>query len=173
VDKRLGRAITVNPTQSLGTRRGHVVQGLIVAMLVLSLLSTASNVEVWPFSPYRMYATMQGNTTSLLRLYGVADWATIDLGEIDNAPPFDGPRFQTAMRRLLSYPEQCGWLAAAARYGIDRFESLHPGALERSGTIRMVQLRELTWRLDGSESPVPMTNRLVCASVPAARGALR
>jgi hypothetical protein len=169
VERRHGPATGVRPAEALGRGRALVVQTLIAVLLSASLFSTFTNIEIWPFSPYRMYATTQGSTYSLLRLYGIADSARVDLGEVDATPPFDRPRFQSGMRRLL-VSRQCDWIGEVAGYGLSTYGRLHPGALGHIGDVRRVELRELTWKLDlHGLSPVPVSDTLVCARPAAGR----
>lgn len=162
IERRHGPAAATTPAQALGPWRAVLVQSLIAVLLSASLFSTFTNIEIWPFSPYRMYATRQGSTYSLLRLYGIGESGRIDLGEIDYTPPFDRPRFQSGMRRLLE-ARKCDWVGDVAEYSLRRYGELHPGELDHVGPMRRVELRELTWKLSlQGLSPVPVADTLVC-----------
>jgi hypothetical protein len=148
LEARHGKAAPLKPSDVLGRRRARLVQGLIGVVLGGSLLSLGTGVEVWPFSPYRMYATIQGPSITVLRLYGITGAGEVDLQEVQDVPPFDRTRFQTALRRLFRSRQGCASMGGVARYAISQYRTLHPSDVQGSGALRGVRLYQVTWRLD-------------------------
>jgi hypothetical protein len=171
VETRHGRATTPPPSVAFGRSRAALVQAAIGLALGLSLFSTITTIEFWPFSPYRMYATTQGPTFELLRIYGVSASGPVDLGEVDDAVPFDRPRFQRAMRRLLDQSGNCEWFERVARYAIGKYAELHPADDRHRGPYRVVTLEHLTWDLSLPVlTPEPASRVRVCAWTPPTGG---
>ena len=163
VEARHDAAGDIQVSRALGPRRARVVVGTIGIVLGGSLLSMLTAVEVWPFSPYRMYATTQGDTLEVPRLYAVTDSGEIDLRSVEDAPPFDGSRFQWALRRLIASGRECSAISGVARYALDA-TAVRRGDRERdSAAIHRVRLYLLNWHLTPEAFRlVPGERRLVC-----------
>ncbi len=171
LEARHGKATTPTPRRTLGRHRALLVQAVIGFVLGASLLSTVSAIEVWPFSPYRMYASTQASSFGLLRISGATESVSLDLGEVDDAPPFDRPRFQSGMRRLLHRHGDCAWFDGVARYAIRKFGELYPDEARRIGAFRAVRLDQLTWDLGRPAlSRMPASEARVCQWTPPEEG---
>jgi len=163
VEARHGRAGDIDLPHVLGPRRARIVLVAIGIGLGGSLLSMLTAVEVWPFSPYRMYATIQGDSLTLPRLYGATGSGEVDLRRVEDTPPFDVSRFQWALRRLMASGRDCRSMSGVARYALAATRGGRTDPEHGARAIRSVRLYLLSWRLDREGFRlVPGERRLVC-----------
>jgi hypothetical protein len=148
VDRRQGLD-SAEPPLRMGRPRRYLVQGLIGVIVGGSLLATLSGVELWPFSPYKMYSQPQVGSTSRWRLFGTSAEGEVDLGRIPGLTPFDASRFYWAMQGFEGRRDRDRVLDSIARYVWRRYEGVRAGGEPGGPALRTIRLYHFTWLVDG------------------------
>ena len=132
-----------------GLRLG-VVYCLIAVVIGGSILPIVTGIELWPFSPYGMYADQRRErTVSILRLFAVTDQTPpteLPLYNGMGLEPFDQSGVHTAFQRLLLERDHSSMLQPALRDCLARYRA-RLGPQERQ-YIRGLKLYRLFWHLD-------------------------
>jgi len=143
--------------------RGAIVNATIAAMLVGSIGAIVTGREMWPFSPYPMYAGIQGPTTTERVLVGI----TAD-GEIPVPAkwihPFDGPRLAAVLARAAG--TDASRRDRILRAALDRYEALRADGAHDGPPITGLRLYALTWTLDLASVDAPAGTRVLEAEYP-------
>jgi hypothetical protein len=82
--------------------RWFAVNLFIASIVGMQILDVIIGGERWPFAPYNMYASEQGNQISWYRVYGVTDAGEFPLDQDQYHEPIDNSRFSFsfATRRM-------------------------------------------------------------------------
>jgi len=161
VTRRQGATAADAPSR-MGRARLYVVQGLIGVIVGGSLLATLSGVELWPFSPYKMYSQLEVGTTSRWRLLGTSGDGKIDLSRIPDLTPFDASRLFWAMLRVEHGGERDRVLDSIARYVWRRYEGERATGGVRGPALQSIRLYRFTWLTDEPRIKVrPDTTQLM------------
>ncbi|WP_148080526.1 hypothetical protein [Roseimaritima ulvae] len=171
-EQRFGPAPEESPLSEISRLRRAVICTSIVGFLAAAAIAALVNVELWPFSPYTMYANSrprQGPAVSHYRLYGVTE--TVPELEVwfDFSEPIDQPyraenvlgswskrqlsddKLQQAMEQLLVvyHAEQeqrvrPGPVYKSLRLYREEWDSLDPHGADRAVPNRRALLVETT-----------------------------
>ena len=160
IDDVLGRGIlrSLPKNQDSEAPRGmrqYIVSTVIAVVLGGSLFDILFDREDWPFSPYSMYASVQGKDFIATRLYGVTDhgeFSVIPKVGARPASPYlgfdDQGRFLFALQRMPDEARRKALSYFWRRYDRQRSQGLHSGK-----ALRELKLYRMTWRLDPSLPP--------------------
>jgi hypothetical protein len=140
------RSSTVTPS-----RRKLAVNLSIAAFAVGSAVSLITQRELWPFSPYPMFASLQTPELVVLDVVGLSagDSEEIPLAPSRRTSILTGSRYRTALDRLVeggSEQEIRAYLAYAAR----RYEAARSSRQPPLGVVRLYKSR---WQAVPQERP--------------------
>lgn len=160
IDDALGRRILLSLPKNYDCEaprggRQYIVTAVIAGVLGGSFLDILFDREHWPFSPYSMYASVQGSDYIATRLYGVTDhgeFSVIPKVGARPASPYlgfdDQGRFLFALHRMPDKARREALSYFWRRYDRQRSQGLHSGP-----SLRELKLYRMTWRLDPSLPP--------------------
>jgi hypothetical protein len=113
------------------------------------MLATGTARELWPFSPYPMYAWVERDrTVTRLQLYGIYGGDApreFALAALRYLRPFDDTRLITALLRLRRRPDDPGELRDALDYCLQRYDELRRLGRHDGPPLVALQLRLLEW----------------------------
>ncbi|HEY8599340.1 MAG TPA: hypothetical protein VIL85_12965 [Thermomicrobiales bacterium] len=127
-----------------------LVHYLLGFLTLGSVLSFATRLEIWPFSPYRMYATVRTeHTVGTTRLYGVV------LG------PRWTSRSGTAPSGALvdQYSADLTAAGPALQAALDRYEELRFAGRHDGPPLRGIRLYRVAWDLQVDAGNVAQPDR--------------
>jgi len=135
----------------MSPRRKLTVNLCVAGFILGSALSLITQRELWPFSPYPMFAALQGPEQLILEVVGVSasDSEEIQLAPSRRTAIIAGTRYREALNRLVdggSEIEIRAYLADAAR----RYE--HARSVQHS-PLRGVRLYRSRWQAMPHEWP--------------------
>ncbi len=153
VDERLERWLPVGPAPALpppGRRRR--VELFIAVTLVGTLGAIVSDVELWPFAPYRMYAEdlRQERIVSMLQVFGVTAAAPpteVALLKRDYIAPFNQRILAEAFEKLNLDPQGADLLPVALEDCLQRYEKGRRAGHHDGPALSGVRLYRVTWEL--------------------------
>lgn len=150
--------------------RGWIVQATIIGLLLGSIGAIVTGREIWPFSPYPMYAGIQSPTTTEHVLVGIVDGGEVPV-PADWITPFDGPRLAAVLARAAG--DDPHRRDAILRAAIDRYEARRAAGEHDGPALRGLRLHALTWTLDVATMHAPPDERVLIAEyvLPDARSA--
>jgi hypothetical protein len=136
-----------------GPRRQFIVNLMIAAIVLGSTASLITGREYFPFSPYSIFADLQGPQLVQLDVVGIL--ASEPGGEVSLAPSrrtaiVSGKRYEAALERLVERGDEREireYLATAAR----RYDDDHQRAAV--STLRTVRLYKSRWAAVPQEWP--------------------
>jgi hypothetical protein len=152
-DATRGVAPDVRPAADLGRRRLACVQALIFLLLAAQGAAIVSWLELWPFSPYKMFSETRRPSDALTRyrVFGIPadDPAT----EIRITPGILEPLYNASVQRLVGQARRTGdperSLQALAGALLDFYEAGRRRAAHRGPRLIGLRLYEDVWnRLD-------------------------
>ncbi|MDP9131948.1 MAG: hypothetical protein M3M98_02285, partial [Nitrospirota bacterium] len=148
IDAQTGRAPTPQVALLLGAKRARFVRMFIGFLVGGSLLSIGTGVEVWPFSPYPMYQTIQGPTASQSRVAIVTEKGEVDLLFGRWLAPLDPIRLDKALDRLRQRDDRGTALRAVATFALQRYDSLRSGGEAAASAAIGVRIYQAKWVLE-------------------------
>lgn len=161
VSRRQGPAPT-DPSSSMGRRRLLLVHAAIVTIIGGSTVAMLSGVELWPFSPYKMYSQLQVGSASRWKLFGTSRDGEVDLSRIPELTPFDPSRLYYAMQRVEGRTDRDQALDSVARYVWRRYEDARTAGTVASPALQTLKLYRYTWLIDDPRlKPRPDTAELI------------
>jgi hypothetical protein len=132
------------------SRRRTVARAVLLAVVAGAVLSTASLTELWPFSPYPMFARLvPPDHVARTRVLGLpADGGPPFVLRGEQIEPFGAAQLRDALNRVAMRPDRDRALQEAlrdllARYEAGRREGRHDGA-----ALRGLRLERAGWRID-------------------------
>jgi hypothetical protein len=133
------------PEVRLARPRRVLAHGLITFILTGSAFATLTGLELWPFSPYKMYSQLQSGSASRWRLFGSWSGGEIDLSLVPGLTPFDPNRFHWAMQGMRGHGAS---LDDVGRYIWQRYEGARADGSVNGPTLRAIRLYRLAWAAD-------------------------
>ena len=119
-----------------------VVHYLLGFLILGSALSFATGFEIWPFTPYRMYATLRtSDTVSQYWLYGITrdDGAEFPLWEARYTVPVGG-----IIGEYISKPQEAG---PALQAIAEHYEELRRAGRHDGPPLRGIRFYRVDWDL--------------------------
>jgi hypothetical protein len=147
IDARAGRAPPLQVTLLLRATRARFLRIFIGFLVAASLLSIGTGVEVWPFSPYPMYADIQGPTTSQSRVVVVTEQGESDPRHGRWLAPVDAVRLGVALERLRRREDRAAGFRSVADFVLERYNSLRHRPMPANAAIG-VRIYRATWVLE-------------------------
>jgi hypothetical protein len=142
---------SADTVHSMPRYRVLLVQFLIVFIVGLSGYAIARPVELWPFSPYPMYAGIaRGTSLTYLRLYGVLDGqdaGEIPLVDLDYIYPFDDGKLNDMIHILLRAKEP-GRIESVLEDLSNRYEQRRQDGEHGGPRLKGMKVYRLRWSID-------------------------
>jgi hypothetical protein len=131
----------------MGRIRGCFVHAVIAVIVLGSLCAITAGIEFWPFSPYNMYATVQGPTKSWYRFAGVTpDGQQVEITR-EYMYPFDGSRLTAALIRLKQRAQASTLIEQALRDICARYHTRRQAAAHAGPLLSVINLYHFSWTL--------------------------
>ena len=115
-----------------------------------SLLDLVADTEHWPFSPYRLVASVQeSRSLEALLLIGVAAGRPrqeILLTQFEYTQPFDNSRLRSSLGQI--YDDRREHLSEAVRDCLVRYEALRRAGRHHGPALEAMRLYRASWDLD-------------------------
>jgi hypothetical protein len=159
LDERVARLVASDPMRdpAMSPPRLRLVNAIIAIVIGGALLALAFNIELWPFSPYAMYAERRTRSMRLPRLVGVT--ATDPLHELplprelplyafEYLRPLDQQRLQEGLERLLRNSQRDQLLPTALADVLARYAALRDAGRHDGPALQAIRLYQLQWELD-------------------------
>ena len=130
--------------------RKKLVHSIMVAIVGLSTYAIARPVELWPFSPYPMYAGIRtGRSVRTVRVNGVlADGSgETSISDIKFLHPWDIGRLRDALV-ILKREKQGDRVAHVLRNTLDRYERRRQAGQHSGPKLKGVRLYDVRWKMD-------------------------
>lgn len=129
----------------------HYLLGFIV---LGSVLSFATGLEIWPFTPYRMYATVRTeHTVGTIRLYGVIARSETEFSLWDT-------RYTAPAGAVIDqYSADLTAAGPALQAALDRYEELRLAGQHDGPPLRGMRLYRVGWDLQADTANVEQPDR--------------
>ena len=139
-------------TEGMSQRRVWLVQLLAVFVIAGSVFDIVRGKEHWPFSDYRLYASVERERSlTLTWLFGVPEGepaSEVSLLGNRYIYPFNFDRLMSVFRRMQWKPNYQQRLSAGLQDCLIRYERLRQVGRHQGPKRRAIRLYRLHWRLD-------------------------
>lgn len=150
----LARETTTDGEQRISRFRMALVHYLLGFLVLGSVLSFATGLELWPFSPYRMYATVRTeHTVGTTRLYGIVAGAETEF-------PLSDARYTAPAGALVDqYRADVNATGLALQAALDRYEELRRTGQHDGPPLRGIRWYRVEWDLQADAGNVGQPDR--------------
>ena len=139
----------LQPQKQMPRRRAALVHAIMVVIVGISACAIARPVELWPFSPYSMYAGVsRGRSVRDIRLFGLtAESLEIPLNRTEFTHPWDPGRLRDAVI-ILERENSQGQIADVLRNILAQYEERRRTGDHAGPELSGLRLYRMTWTLD-------------------------
>ncbi len=153
LDAQVARLVAADPVRdpAMSPHRLRLVNAIIAIVIGGALVAIAFNIELWPFSPYAMYAERRTRSMKVPRLVGVTETDPsyeLPLFAFAYLRPFDQQRLQEGLERLLRNSQRDQLLPTALADVLARYAALRDAGRHDGPALQAIRLYQLQWELD-------------------------
>ncbi|MBI1815263.1 MAG: hypothetical protein HYR72_09820 [Deltaproteobacteria bacterium] len=153
LDAHVARLVASDPMRdpAMSPPRLRLVNAIIAIVVGGALLALAFNIELWPFSPYAMYAELRTRSMRFPRLVGVIAGdpsSELPLYASEYLQPFDQQRLHEGLERLLRNARRDQLLPTALADVLARYAALRDAGRHDGPALQAIRLYQMRWELD-------------------------
>ena len=146
--------MAMNSERGMSRSRLVIVHYLLGFLVLGSALSFVTGFEIWPFTPYRMYATVRTErTVETTRLYGVI------AGPETEIPLWEARYTAPAGAMVDQYSDNPTAAGPALQAALDRYDKLRFAGLHDGPPLRGIRWYRVEWDLQADAGNVGQPDR--------------